>query len=134
MVQVASESLLDRSKSIKSEVMALLESESIADVEGVDHAGESISGLTALRTCVHWVQSGSWDGRWAVAVCCDAASDWSRHGSCSVAVLVGPLAPLYLRREYSSHICRPLNGYKFEEVVPNPKGEFHLKVLPEFTL
>ena len=60
---------LDRSKSAKTELMALLKAGNGADTEGVDHCGASRDRLLALLSCNSWAQSDSWDGRWAVAVC-----------------------------------------------------------------
>ena len=47
MVQVGSESLLDRSKSMKTELMALIEVNAYADLEGVDYYGASASSASA---------------------------------------------------------------------------------------
>ena len=64
-----SSGLLDRSKSTKTELMAVIEGHACADVEGTDHYGASESGTSAMLSCMSWVQSESWDGRWAVVVC-----------------------------------------------------------------
>ena len=54
MVQVGSESLLDRSKSIKSHLMALFPRGS-ASVEGVDDYHACYGGTAALLACANWV-------------------------------------------------------------------------------
>eukprot|EP00966_Prymnesium_polylepis_P164101 3794522-Prymnesium_polylepis.1 len=62
MLQVVSDSLLDRSKCIKSELVSVLESGG-GDVEGVDNCGWGFHGGTAgLAGCVEWAQGESWDG------------------------------------------------------------------------
>ena len=91
-LQVGCSSPLDRSKSIKSELMALVEGCDSADSEGVDCCGAS-DAMAAVLSCVHWVQSASWDGRWAVAVCSEAGAPLqlgAGGGAAAVAVLVGP--------------------------------------------
>eukprot|EP00964_Phaeocystis_antarctica_P113367 scaffold77411_cov67-Phaeocystis_antarctica.AAC.1 len=62
--QVGSESLLDRSKSIKSHLMALFPP-GCANVEGVDAYQACYGGTAALLACTNWVGSEAWDGRWA---------------------------------------------------------------------
>ena len=64
-----SPTLLDRSKSMKTELMALTEAEAYADVEGVDHYGASSGAASALLSCVSVIQSEAWDaaGGWRFA-------------------------------------------------------------------
>ena len=93
---VGSTSLLDRSKSLKTELMALWEAGAIADVEGVSELTFcDADGLTVLQSCIDWVQSASWDGRLAVGVCADASNGPSGNrlseGASAVALLVGPM-------------------------------------------
>ena len=66
-VAVSSNSIVDRSKSIKTEVMALLEVGG-ADVEGTDHTGGPDLGADALQSCASWVEGSAWDGRCSVAI------------------------------------------------------------------
>ena len=103
-VYVGSSSLLDRSKSLKSEVMALFEASQRADAEGTDfYHGES-SGMAALQACLSFVNGGSWDGRLAVCVCSEVAQGALARGlpvgSAAVAMLIGPSAPLRVEPEY----------------------------------
>ena len=85
-------SLLDRSKSIKTELMALVEAAGCSDAEGADGYGACAGEGSALLRCISWVQSDSWDGRWAVAVGSSnsivsrAAPFWN---AAATAVLVG---------------------------------------------
>ena len=55
MLQVASESLLDRSKSVKSHLMALFGG--CADIEGLDAYDGACGGVQALLACVSWLDS-----------------------------------------------------------------------------
>ena len=88
-LQIHSATLLDRSKSMKSALMALLEASGYLDVEGVDCYGDSLE--CSLLGCTEWLSSSHWDGRWAVHVCIDGPP-------CAVgtAVLIGPEAPMKL--------------------------------------
>ena len=86
-VQFASQSLLERSKCIKSELMSLLQACS-SNVEGVDHLGSDDSSSSFVRACTHWVSGESWDGRWVVAV-----HTGSGPLTAAAAILVGPWAP-----------------------------------------
>ena len=56
MLAVGTESLLDRSKSIKTEVLTLLEVHGNNSVEGVDSHNASYGGTSALLQCVGWVE------------------------------------------------------------------------------
>ena len=64
LLQLGSASLLDRSKSMKSELTALLEAGGCATAEGVDACS---GAAAAVLSCVRWVEGSGWDGRWAVA-------------------------------------------------------------------
>ena len=63
---------LDRSKSLKTELAMLAEGcdgcEHM-DAEGIDCIGAATAGASSsLLSCMSWLGSESWDGRWAVAV------------------------------------------------------------------
>lgn len=92
-IYVTSNTLLDRSKSLKSELMAWAELASHADIEGIDHGGCASTASQDFLRCINWVQSAAWDGRWAVATCCEmlsvsGAGSGAFCGS-AVAVLIG---------------------------------------------
>ena len=73
MMYVGSESLIDRAKSIKSNLMMLFNEHNCHDVEGVDTYNACYGGTAALLNCVNWSSSDSWDGRLAIAVATDIA-------------------------------------------------------------
>ena len=111
MLGVGSESLLDRSKSLKTGLMASFEARGDCAVEGTDFYHAYEGGILALRRCIDWSQSASWDGRWAVAICADVADglgDDVCTGAAAAAVLVGPMAPLVLEMEHAS--CEVTTG------------------------
>ena len=53
MLQVGSESLLDRSKSIKTHLMSLFEPHGCTNIEGVDNYHACYGGTAALFTCTN---------------------------------------------------------------------------------
>ncbi len=96
---VGTESLTDRSKSIKSSLMRLFEANGASQsCEGVDHINACYGGTAALFSGLDWVNGAAWDGRWAVVVCSDVADAPEGYefltGAAAVAMLVGPNASL----------------------------------------
>ena len=129
MFQFASHDLLDRSKCVKTEIMALAGSS--ADAEGIDRYDGCTGGDAALQACFDWMQSASWDGRYAVVVCSDDPSSSSGlAGSAAVAVLIGPNAPLAVSRAPTCGI--PSGAPWFEAPVSDTASPRSL--LTEFTL
>ena len=113
--QVGSESLLDRSKSIKSHLMALFPP-GCANVEGVDAYQACYGGTAALFACTNWIGSEAWDGRWAVCVCTDVSDAPPQYpfmnGAACVAMLVGADAPLALEGRRRTHMAHAWDFYK----------------------
>ena len=113
--QVGSESLLDRSKSIKSHLMALFPP-GCANVEGVDAYQACYGGTAALLACTNWVGSEAWDGRWAVCVCTDVSDAPAQYpfmnGAAAAAMLVGADAPLALEGRRRTHMAHAWDFYK----------------------
>lgn len=60
-LDVGTESSIDRSKSIKSMLMQLFDSNTC--MEGVDSINACFGGTQALFNAVNWVESTSWDGK-----------------------------------------------------------------------
>jgi len=117
-VEVGTETLVDKSKSVKSVLMKLFEDSGNSDVEGVDSTNACYGGTAALFNCVSWVESSYWDGRYAVAVTGDIAIYASGNarptgGAGAVAMLIGPNAPLVLDRGLrASHVEHAYDFYK----------------------
>lgn len=61
-LDVGTETLIDKSKSIKSCLMKLFEKDGNLDVEGVDNLNACYGGTAALFNCVDWIESSAWDG------------------------------------------------------------------------
>lgn len=72
---VGTETLLDKSKSVKSVLMQLFEPycKGVTDIEGVDSTNACYGGTAALFNAVSWVESSAWDGRLALVVAGDIA-------------------------------------------------------------
>ena len=61
-LDVGTETLFDKSKSVKSVLMSLFESVGNNDVEGVDSVNACFGGTAALFNAVNWIESSYWDG------------------------------------------------------------------------
>lgn len=110
-IDVGTETIIDKSKSVKTTLMDLFADAGNYDIEGVDSKNACYGGTAALFNAINWVESSSWDGRNAIVVCGDiavyaegAARPVGGAGAC--AMLIGPNAPVVFDRE-----CQ-LAGYK----------------------
>jgi hydroxymethylglutaryl-CoA synthase len=111
-LEVGTETLLDKSKSVKSVLMQLF-SQTNTNIEGIDTINACYGGTNALFNAVNWVESSSWDGRMAIVVAGDIAV-YSQGparptgGAGAVAMLIGPDAPITLqsgiRGSYMDHV------------------------------
>lgn len=104
-IDVGTETLIDKSKSVKTLLMDLFPGNS--DIEGIDSKNACYGGTAALFNACNWIESSSWDGRYALVVAGDIAiyaEGGARPvgGAGSVAMLIGPDAPLALERELAS--------------------------------
>ncbi|KAH8694922.1 putative hydroxymethylglutaryl-CoA synthase Erg13 [Talaromyces proteolyticus] len=111
-LEVGTETLLDKSKSVKSVLMQLFEKSGNLNVEGVDTVNACYGGTNAVFNSINWVESSAWDGRDAVVVCGDIAlyakgTARPTGGAGCVAMLIGPDAPIVfepgLRGSYITH-------------------------------
>jgi len=117
-LEVGTETIIDKSKSTKSVLMQLFTESGNTDVEGVDTTNACYGGTAALFNAVNWVESSSWDGRYALVVCGDIAvyatgAARPTGGAGAVAMLVGTNAPLAFERGLrSSHMDHAYDFYK----------------------
>lgn len=100
---VGTETIVDKSKSVKSVLMQIFEKSGSTDIEGVDSTNACYGGTAALFNAVSWVESSAWDGRLALVVAADnavyaAGSARPTGGAGAVAMIVGPEAPLVFDR------------------------------------
>lgn len=109
-LEVGTETILDKSKSVKSVLMQLFGDNT--NLEGVDTINACYGGTNALFNSVNWVESSAWDGRDAIVVAGDIAlyakgNARPTGGAGAVAMLIGPDAPVVmepaLRGTYMQH-------------------------------
>jgi len=104
-IDVGTETIIDKSKSVKTTIMDLFAESGNTDIEGVDSKNACYGSTAALFNAVNWIESSSWDGRNAIVVAGDiavyaegAARPAGGAGAC--AVLIGPNAPVVFEREF----------------------------------
>ena len=102
-LDVGTESIIDKSKSVKTVLMDLFAPCGNYDIEGIDSKNACYGGTAALFNCINWVESNSWDGRYALMVAGDIAiyAEGSARpvgGAGAVAILIGPDAPIVFGR------------------------------------
>jgi hydroxymethylglutaryl-CoA synthase len=111
-LEVGTETLLDKSKSVKTVLMQLFAPSGNTNIEGVDTVNACYGGTNALFNAINWVESSAWDGRDAIVVAGDIAlykkgAARPTGGAGCVAMLIGPNAPLAfepgLRGSYITH-------------------------------
>ncbi|KAH9721686.1 Hydroxymethylglutaryl-CoA synthase [Citrus sinensis] len=124
-LEVGSETVIDKSKSIKTFLMQIFEKFGNTDIEGVDSTNACYGGTAALFNCVNWVESSSWDGRYGLVVCTDSAvyaegPARPTGGAAAVVMLVGPDAPVAFESKLrGSHMSHAYDFYK-----PNLASEY----------
>ncbi|XP_024374898.1 hydroxymethylglutaryl-CoA synthase [Physcomitrium patens] len=124
-LEVGSETVIDKSKAIKTCLMQLFEESGNGDIEGVDSTNACYGGTAALQNSLNWVESSAWDGRYAIVVAADSAvyaegAARPTGGAGAVAMLIGPNAPIVFERCLSgTHMANVYDFYK-----PNLASEY----------
>lgn len=119
-LEVGTETIMDKSKSVKTVLMDLFRESGNHDVEGASTFNACYGGTNALFNTLNWVQSRAWDGRLGLVVCADMAvyakGPARPTGGCgAVAMLIGPNAPLVFDDTRSTFVDHVYDFYK-----PNP--------------
>jgi hydroxymethylglutaryl-CoA synthase len=138
-MEVGTETLLDKSKSVKSVLMQLFEKSDNFNVEGVDTVNACYGGTNALFNAVNWVESSGWDGRDAVVVAGDIAlykkgNARPTGGAGCVAMLIGPDAPVVVEPGLrGSYITHAYDFYKpdLTSEYPLVDGQFSIRCYTE---
>ncbi|GME96864.1 unnamed protein product [Ambrosiozyma monospora] len=130
-LEVGTETLLDKSKSVKSVLMQLLGDNT--DVEGIDTLNACYGGTNAVFNSVNWVESSAWDGRDAVVVCGDIAiyekgAARPTGGAGTVALLIGPDAPIVFDSVRGSFMEHAYDFYKPNFTVEYPVVDGHFSL------
>ncbi|EKX44618.1 hydroxymethylglutaryl-CoA synthase [Guillardia theta CCMP2712] len=116
-LEVGTETLIDKSKSVKTSLCQLFNSHGNFDLEGVDNINACYGGTAALLNTISWVESSAWDGRYGLVVCGDIAvyeeGPARPTGGCAaVAMLIGRDAPLAMGSIRASHMEDAYDFYK----------------------
>ncbi|ODN05280.1 Hydroxymethylglutaryl-CoA synthase 1 [Orchesella cincta] len=134
-LEVGTETILDKSKSVKTVLMQLFEQSGNSDIEGVDTTNACYGGTAALFNSVSWLESSAWDGRYAIVVAGDIAvyatgAARPTGGAGAVAILLGADAPLILERGLrASHSAHVYDFYKpdLESEYPRVDGKLSIQ-------
>lgn len=133
-LEVGTETLLDKSKSVKSVLMQLFAESGNYNVEGVDTVNACYGGTNALFNSVNWVESSAWDGRDAIVVAGDIAlykkgNARPTGGVGCVAMLIGPDAPLVIEPGMrGSYITHAYDFYKADLTSEYPLVDGHYSI------
>ena len=133
-LEVGTETIIDKAKSVKSYLMELFARSGNADVEGVDCVNACYGGTAALLNAVAWVESRAWDGRLALVVAADIAvyakgSARPTGGCGAVVMLVGPHAALVLEPGLrATHVEHAYDFYKPEHSKEYPTVDGKLSI------
>lgn len=131
-LEVGTESLVDKSKAVKTSLMQLFQAHGNTDIEGIDSKNACYGGTAALLNSAAWVESSAWDGRYAIAVAGDIAvyekgPARPTGGAGVVAMLIGPDAPLTLEPFVrATHMEDVWDFYKPTMISEYPRVDGHL--------
>ena len=123
-LDVGTETIIDKSKSVKTVLMDLFAPHGNTDIEGIDSKNACYGGTAALFNAINWIEGSSWDGRDAIVVAGDIAiyAEGSARpvgGAGAVALLIGPDAPIVFEPTHGTHMSNFWDFYK-----PNLSSEY----------
>ncbi|QSS52758.1 hydroxymethylglutaryl-CoA synthase [Histoplasma capsulatum var. duboisii H88] len=133
-LEVGTETILDKSKSVKSVLMQLFAESGNTNVEGVDTVNACYGGTNAIFNSVNWVESSAWDGRDAIVVTGDIAlykkgAARPTGGAGCIAMLIGPDAPIVFEPGLrGSHITHEYDFYKPDLASEYPYVDGHYSI------
>lgn len=112
-LDVGTETIIDKSKSVKTVLMDLFVASGNSDIEGIDSKNACYGSTAALFNAINWIESSSWDGRNAIVFAGDIAiyaEGGARPvgGAGACAMLIGPNAPLVFERQSIFRASLPL--------------------------
>lgn len=117
-IEVGTETIADKSKSVKTFLMEGFNKAGCYDIQGIDTMNACYGGTQAFFNAVNWVESSGWDGRYAIVIAGDIAV-YERGparptgGAGVVAMLVGPNSPIALETPHiASHMEHVYDFYK----------------------
>ncbi|KAJ7504263.1 hydroxymethylglutaryl-coenzyme A synthase N terminal-domain-containing protein [Mycena galericulata] len=123
-IEVGTETMIDKSKSVKTTLMGLFAESGNFDIEGIDSKNACYGSTAGLYNAINWVESSSWDGRNAIVVAGDIAiyatgSARPAGGAGAVAMLIGPNSPVVFEPIHGTYMADTYDFYK-----PNFSSEY----------
>ncbi|KAF8757623.1 Hydroxymethylglutaryl-CoA synthase 2 [Rhizoctonia solani] len=123
-IDVGTETIIDKSKSVKTVLMDLFAESGNFDIEGIDSKNACYGSTAALFNAINWIESRSWDGRNAIVFAGDIAiyaEGGARPvgGAGACAMLIGPNAPIVFEPIHGTHMANTYDFYK-----PNLSSEY----------
>ncbi|KAF9008307.1 hydroxymethylglutaryl-coenzyme A synthase N terminal-domain-containing protein [Cyathus striatus] len=126
-IDVGTETIIDKSKSVKTTLMDLFVGSGNTDIEGIDSKNACYGSTAALFNALNWIESSSWDGRNAIVVVADIAvyaegAARPAGGAGAVAMLIGPDAPIVFEPIHGNYMantydfCKPQLSSEYPEV------------------
>lgn len=135
-IDVGTESIVDRSKSMKSYVMDIFEryGDGEANIEGVDQYNACYGGQAAGLAVLSWVESDRWDGRYGIAVATDISEAHPFFiafvGAATTATLFFPDAPLAHHSQRATCVLHRLDFCKpvgWHDMAPVTDGKYSVE-------
>ena len=119
-LEVGTETLLDKAKSMKTILMSLFKECGNHDIEGVTSINACYGSTNAIFNTLNWVESRAWDGRYGIVISSDVAvypkgNARATGGAGAIAILIGPDAPIVVDPIRSTFVDNEYDFYK-----PNP--------------
>ncbi|THH05986.1 hypothetical protein EW145_g4394 [Phellinidium pouzarii] len=116
-IDVGTETIIDKSKSVKTVLMDLFAASGNSDIEGIDSKNACYGSTAALFNAINWMESSSWDGRNAIVFAGDIAiyaEGGARPvgGAGACAMLIGPNAPLVFEPIHGTYMANTYDFYK----------------------
>ncbi|KAF9263084.1 hydroxymethylglutaryl-CoA synthase [Marasmius fiardii PR-910] len=116
-IDVGTETIIDKSKSVKTTLMSLFAESGNFDIEGIDSKNACYGSTAALFNATNWIESSSWDGRNAIVVAGDIAvyaegPARPAGGAGAVALLIGPNAPVVFEPIHGTYMTDTYDFYK----------------------
>ncbi|CAE6345514.1 unnamed protein product [Rhizoctonia solani] len=116
-LEVGTETLVDKSKSVKTVLMDLFAASGNFDIEGIDSKNACYGSTAGLFNAVNWIESRSWDGRNAIVFAGDIAvyppgNARAVGGAGACAMLIGPNAPIVLEPVHGTYMANCYDFYK----------------------
>ncbi|KAI7861538.1 putative 3-hydroxy-3-methylglutaryl coenzyme A synthase [Spinellus fusiger] len=117
-LEVGTETIIDKSKAVKTTLMTLFAEHGNYEIEGIDTTNACYGGFSAFSNAVNWIESSAWDGRYAIVIAGDLAlyatgAARPTSGAGVVAMLLGKDAPIVVERGLrSTHMEHAYDFYK----------------------